>query len=70
VRRIGLTWVLTPLLIQSGVQSISAQNAPPPLPFGGPPSLGDTFIAAPAITATDLAAVRDAIGFAARGPTR
>jgi hypothetical protein len=58
VCRIRLTWVLTPLLI---VQSISAQNAPPPLPFGGPPSLSDTYIAAPAITASDLAAVRDAI---------
>jgi hypothetical protein len=67
VCRIRLIWVLTPLLIQSGVQSISAQNAPPPLPFGGPPSLSDTYIAAPAITASDLAAVRDAIGFASRG---
>jgi soluble lytic murein transglycosylase len=66
VCRIRLIWVLAPLFIQSGVQSISAQNAPPPLPFGGPPSLGDTFIAAPAITASDLAAVRDAIGFASR----
>jgi soluble lytic murein transglycosylase len=67
VCRIRLIWVLTPLLIQSGVQSISAQNAPPPLPFGGPPSLNNTYIAAPAITASDLAAVRDAIGFASRG---
>ena len=64
--RIRLIWVLAPLLIQSGVQSISAQNAPPPLPFGGPPALSDTYIAAPAITASDLAAVRDAIGLASR----
>jgi hypothetical protein len=67
VCRIRLIWVLTPLLIQSGVQSISAQNAPSPLPFGGRPSLSNTYIAAPAITASDLAAVRDAIGFATRG---
>jgi soluble lytic murein transglycosylase len=68
VCRIRLIWVLTPLLIQSGVQSISAQNAPPPLPFGGPPSLSNTYIAAPAITASDLAAVRD--GFASRGRSK
>jgi soluble lytic murein transglycosylase len=67
VCRIRLIWFLTPLLIQSGVQSISAQNTPPPLPFGGPPSLSNT-LAAPA--ASDLAAVRDAIGFASRGRPR
>jgi hypothetical protein len=50
------------LLIQSGAQPISAQNAHPPLSLGGPP-----LIAAAAITAADLAAVRDAIGFASRG---
>jgi len=65
--RIRLIGVLSLLLIQSGVQSVSAQNAPPPLPFGGPPSLSDTYIAATAITASDLAAVRDTIGFASRG---
>jgi hypothetical protein len=64
VRRIRLTWVLTPLLI---VQSISAQNAPTPLSFARPPSLSDTYIAAPAIAASDLASVRDAICFASRG---
>ena len=64
--RIRLILDLTALLIQSGVQSISAQNVPAPLPFGGPPSLSNT-LAAPAVTASDLAAVRDAIGFATRG---
>jgi soluble lytic murein transglycosylase len=68
--KIRLIWVLGLLLIQSGVQSSFAQNAPPPLPFGGPPSLSNTSIAAPAITASDLAAVRDAIGFASRGRPR
>ena len=65
--KIRLTWVLSLLLIPSGVQSISAQNAPAPPPFGGPP-IYDRPMAAPAITATasDLAAVRDAIGFASR----
>ena len=67
--KIRLIWVLL-LLIQSDVQSISAQNALPPLPFGGPPSLSKTSIAAPAITASDLGAVRDAIGFASRGRPR
>jgi soluble lytic murein transglycosylase len=66
VWKIRLTWVLSLLLIPSGVQSISAQNAPPPLPFGGPPAY-DRPMAMPAITASDLAAVRDAIGFASRG---
>jgi len=64
VCRIILILVLTTLLIESGVQSISAQNAPPPLPFGVPPS---NTLAAAAITGSDLAAVRDAIGFATRG---
>jgi soluble lytic murein transglycosylase len=59
VRGIKLTWVLSLFLIQSGVQSVSAQNAPPPPPFGGPPPTL-------ALTASDLAAVGDAIGFAGR----
>src|SRR5271156_702006 len=69
---IRLTWVLGLLLISSGVQSISAQDAPPPLSFGGPPAIHDGPLAAPAITASapDLAAVRDAIGFASRGRPR
>jgi soluble lytic murein transglycosylase len=67
VCRIRLIWVLSLLLFQSGVRSISAQQEPPSLPSGGPPPLSDTSIAAPAITASDLAAVRDAIGFASRG---
>jgi soluble lytic murein transglycosylase len=67
VSRIRLTWVLSLFLIQSGVHSISAQNAPSSLPLGGPSPLSDTSIAAPGITASDLAAVRDAIGFASRG---
>jgi soluble lytic murein transglycosylase len=68
VCKIRLTWVLSLLLIPSGVQSISAQNAPAPPPFGGPPPIYDRPMAAPAITVTasDLAAVRDAIGFASR----
>ena len=65
--RIRLTWVLTLLLIQSGVLPISAQNAHPPLPLGGPPPINDMFMAAPAITLSDLAAVREAIGLASRG---
>src|ERR1700675_2695266 len=48
------------------MQSISAQNAPPPPPFGGPPPIYDRPLAAPAIPASDLEAVRDAIGFANR----
>ncbi len=64
---IRLTWVLSLFLIQSGVQSVSAQNTRPSPPFGGPSPSSDTSIAAPGITASDLAAVRDAIGFAGRG---
>jgi soluble lytic murein transglycosylase len=67
VRGIKLTWVLSLFLIQSGVQSVSAQNAPSSQSFGGPSPLSDKSIAAPGITASDLAAVRDAIGFAGRG---
>jgi len=67
VCRIRLTRVLSLLLIQSGVQSISAQNAHPPLPLGGPPPINDMSMAAAPITAADLSAVRDAIGFASRG---
>ena len=59
--RIRLTWVLSLLLIQSGVQPISAQNAHPPLSLGGPPPINDMSMAAAAITAADLAALRDAI---------
>jgi soluble lytic murein transglycosylase len=68
VCKIRLTWVLGLLLFPSGLQSISAQDAPPPPPFGGPPPIYDSPMAAPAITASasDLAAVRDAIGFASR----
>jgi soluble lytic murein transglycosylase len=68
VCKIRLTWVLGLLLFPSGLQSISAQNAPPPPPFGGPPPIYDSPMAAPAITASasDLAAVREAIGFASR----
>jgi soluble lytic murein transglycosylase len=67
VCKIRLTWVFSLLLIPSGVQSISAQNAPQPPPFGGPLPVYDRPMAAPAITSTsDLAAVRDAIGFASR----
>jgi peptidoglycan lytic transglycosylase len=61
VCKIRLTWVLSLLLIPSGVQSISAQDAPPPPPFGGPPPTS-----AITASASDLAAVRDAIGFARR----
>ena len=66
--KIRLIWVLSLLLVPSGVQSISAQIAPPPPSFGGPPPIYDRPMAAPAITASasDLAAVRDAIGFANR----
>ena len=64
---IRLTCVLSLLLIQSGVQSISAQNAHPPLSLDGPPPINDMSMAAAAITAADLVAVRDAIGFASRG---
>ena len=59
--KIRLTSVLGLLLIASGVQSISAQNAPAPPPFGGPPPTS-----AITASASDLAAVRDAIGFASR----
>ena len=65
--RIRLTLVLSLLLIQSGVQAISAQNAHPLLSLGGPPPINDMSMAAAAITAAELAAVRDAIGFASRG---
>jgi soluble lytic murein transglycosylase len=66
VCKIRLTWVLSLLLLQSGVQSISAQNAPPPLSLVGPRPINEMPMA-PAITASDVAAVRDAIGFASRG---
>ena len=54
---IRLTWVLGTLLFPSGLQSISAQNAPPAPPFGGPPPIYDSLMAGPAITASasDLA---------------
>jgi soluble lytic murein transglycosylase len=66
VCKVRLIWVLNLLLIASGVQPISAQNDFAPLPFGGSP-LDHASMAAPAITASDLAAVREAIGFASRG---
>jgi soluble lytic murein transglycosylase len=68
VCKIRLAWVLSLLLFPSGLQSISAQNAPPPPPFGGPSPIYDGPMAAPAMTASasDLAAVREAIGFASR----
>jgi soluble lytic murein transglycosylase len=52
------------LLIPS---SVHAQNTPPPPPVEVPLPVYDRPVAAPVITASDLAAVRDAIGFASRG---
>jgi soluble lytic murein transglycosylase len=63
VCKIRLIWLLSLLLFPSGVQSLCAQNAPPPLPFGGDPIINH----ASTVTASDLAAFREAIGFASRG---
>jgi soluble lytic murein transglycosylase len=63
VCKIRLTWILGLLLIPSGVH---AQSRPPQPPFEVPFPVYERPIAAPAITASDLAAVRDAIGFATR----
>ena len=63
--KIRLTWALLSslLAIPGGVQ---AQNTPPPPPFDVPSPVYDRPVAASVITASDLAAVRDAIGFVSR----